>query len=248
MSEKIEVIGVRFKEVGKVYYFDPEGEKFSIGDRVIVETSRGIECGEVAADNRFVTEDKVVMPLKKVLRFATAEDLKHVEENDQLEKQAFEKCLVKISEHGLDMKLVDVEYSFDSSKILFFFTSGGRVDFRELVKDLASVFRTRIELRQIGVRDSAKLVGGLFGQTYPDAVLLRALHAEQGKQCHGKEHHEDTKLHIGIHGETLEHQRVVVAHIIIPALFVHVHWIFAQHILATDVEGLGLVRVISAEV
>ncbi|MBQ7874683.1 MAG: stage 0 sporulation family protein, partial [Oscillospiraceae bacterium] len=161
MSEKIEVIGVRFKEVGKVYYFDPEGEKFSIGDKVIVETSRGTECGEVAADNRFVSEEKVVMPLKKVLRFATAEDLKHVEENDILEKQAFDKCLVKIAEHGLDMKLVDVEYTFDNSKIIFYFTADGRVDFRELVKDLAAIFRTRIELRQIGVRDEAKMMGGL---------------------------------------------------------------------------------------
>lgn len=161
MSEKIEVIGVRFKEVGKVYYFDPEGEKFSIGDRVIVETSRGTECGEVAADNRFVTEDKVVMPLKKVLRFATAEDLEHVAENEKLEKQAFEKCLVKIAEHKLDMKLVDVEYTFDNSKIIFYFTADGRIDFRELVKDLAAIFRTRIELRQIGVRDEAKMLGGL---------------------------------------------------------------------------------------
>ena len=161
MSEKIEVIGVRFKEVGKVYYFDPEGEKFSIGDRVIVETSRGTECGEVAADNRFVTEDKVVMPLKKVLRFATAEDLEHVKENEKLEKQAFEKCLLKIADHGLDMKLVDVEYTFDNSKIIFYFTADGRIDFRELVKDLAAIFRTRIELRQIGVRDEAKMLGGL---------------------------------------------------------------------------------------
>ncbi len=161
MNEKIEVIGVRFKEVGKVYYFDPDGEKFAIGDRVIVETSRGIECGEVAAGNRFVDEEKVVMPLKKVLRFATQEDLEHVKENEVLEKQAFEKCLVKISEHGLDMKLVDVEYTFDNSKVIFYFTADGRVDFRELVKDLAAIFRTRIELRQIGVRDEAKMLGGL---------------------------------------------------------------------------------------
>lgn len=158
---EIEVIGVRFKEVGKVYYFDPDGEKFSIGDKVIVETSRGTECGEVAADNRFVAEEKVVMPLKKVLRFATPEDLRHVEDNKILEKQAFEKCLVKIAEHELDMKLVDVEYTFDNSKVIFYFTADGRVDFRELVKDLAAVFRTRIELRQIGVRDEAKMMGGL---------------------------------------------------------------------------------------
>ncbi len=161
MSEKIEVIGVRFKEVGKVYYFDPSGEKFSIGDKVIVETSRGTECGEVAADNRFVAEDRVVMPLKKVLRFATQDDIRHVEENKVLEKQAFDKCLVKIAEHGLDMKLVDVEYTFDNSKIIFYFTADGRIDFRELVKDLAAIFRTRIELRQIGVRDEAKMLGGL---------------------------------------------------------------------------------------
>ncbi len=158
---EIEVIGVRFKEVGKVYYFDPDGEKFAIGDKVIVETSRGTECGEVAAGNRLVPEEKVVMPLKKVLREATPEDLHHVEENEILEKQAFEKCLGKIAEHKLDMKLVDVEYTFDNSKVIFYFTADGRVDFRELVKDLAAVFRTRIELRQIGVRDEAKMMGGL---------------------------------------------------------------------------------------
>ena len=161
MSKQIEVIGVRFKEVGKVYYFDPNGEKYAIGDRAIVETSRGIECGEVAADNRFVDEEKVVMPLKSALRHATEEDLAHVEENAALEKQAFAKCEEKIAVHGLDMKLVDVEYTFDNSKIIFYFTADGRVDFRELVKDLASVFRTRIELRQIGVRDEAKMMGGL---------------------------------------------------------------------------------------
>ena len=161
MSKQIEVIGVRFKEVGKVYYFDPNGEKYAIGDRAIVETSRGIECGEVAADNRFVDEDKVVMPLKSALRHATEDDIARVEENARLEKQAFAKCEEKIAAHGLDMKLVDVEYTFDNSKIIFYFTADGRVDFRELVKDLAAVFRTRIELRQIGVRDEAKMMGGL---------------------------------------------------------------------------------------
>ncbi len=161
MSKQIEVIGVRFKEVGKVYYFDPNGEKYAIGDRAIVETSRGIECGEVAADNRFVDEEKVVMPLKSALRHATEDDIARVEENARLEKQAFAKCEEKIAAHGLDMKLVDVEYTFDNSKIIFYFTADGRVDFRELVKDLAAVFRTRIELRQIGVRDEAKMMGGL---------------------------------------------------------------------------------------
>lgn len=161
MSKQIEVIGVRFKEVGKVYYFDPNGEKYAIGDRAIVETSRGIECGEVAADNRFVDEEKVVMPLKSALRHATEDDIARVEENARLEKRAFAKCEEKIAAHGLDMKLVDVEYTFDNSKIIFYFTADGRVDFRELVKDLAAVFRTRIELRQIGVRDEAKMMGGL---------------------------------------------------------------------------------------
>ena len=161
MSKQIEVIGVRFKEVGKVYYFDPNGEKYAIGDRAIVETSRGIECGEVAADNRFVDEEKVVMPLKSALRHATEDDIARVEENARLEKQAFAKCEEKIAAHGLDMKLVDVEYTFDNSKIIFYFTADGRVAFRELVKDLAAVFRTRIELRQIGVRDEAKMMGGL---------------------------------------------------------------------------------------
>lgn len=161
MSKQIEVIGIRFKEVGKVYYFDPNGEKYAVGDRAIVETSRGIECGEVATGNHLVDAEKVVMPLKSALRHATEEDLAHVEENAALEKQALAKCEEKVAAHGLDMKLVDVEYTFDNSKIIFYFTADGRVDFRELVKDLASVFRTRIELRQIGVRDEAKMMGGL---------------------------------------------------------------------------------------
>lgn len=161
MSQQIEVIGVRFKEVGKVYFFDPDSLSYSLGDRVIVETVRGVECGEVAAENHFVDEEKVVMPLKKALRHATTEDLRHLEENALLEQQAIGKCEEKIAARGLDMKLVDVEYTFDNSKIIFYFTADGRVDFRELVKDLASVFHTRIELRQIGVRDEAKMIGGL---------------------------------------------------------------------------------------
>lgn len=161
MSEKIEVIGVRFKEVGKVYYFDPDGVKYDIGDRVIVETSRGMECGEVAADNRFVDEERVVPPLKKVIRMANEEDLERLKANRAYEEQAIKKCEEKVAARGLDMKLVGAEYAFDGSKIIFYFTADGRVDFRELVKDLAAAFRTRIELRQIGVRDEAKMLGGL---------------------------------------------------------------------------------------
>lgn len=155
------VIGVRFKEVGKVYYFDPDGQELKKGDAVIVETARGIECGEVAMENRDVPDESIVQPLKKLLRLATEEDKKHVAENKLHEKTAFEICNRKIAAHKLEMKLVDVEYTFDNSKILFYFTADGRVDFRELVKDLAGVFRTRIELRQIGVRDEAKMLGGL---------------------------------------------------------------------------------------
>lgn len=156
-----EVIGVRFKEVGKIYYFDPDGIQFTLGQRVIVETSRGVECGEVAMANRQITDSEIVKPLKKVMRPATEADLQQVESNRQKEEQAFEVCAKKIEEHKLDMKLVDVEYTFDNNKILFYFTADGRVDFRELVKDLAAVFRTRIELRQIGVRDEAKMLGGI---------------------------------------------------------------------------------------
>jgi cell fate regulator YaaT (PSP1 superfamily) len=156
-----EVVGVRFKNVGKVYYFDPDGNQLKKGDQVIVETARGVECGEVAMENRTVSDEEIVQPLKKLIRIATTEDLKRVEENHKKEKNAFQICLRKIAAHKLEMKLVDVEYTFDNSKILFYFTADGRVDFRELVKDLASVFRTRIELRQIGVRDEAKMLGGL---------------------------------------------------------------------------------------
>ena len=156
-----EVIGVRFKNVGKVYYFDPDGNTLKQGDMVIVETARGIECGEVAMENRQISDDGIVQPLKKLIRVATKDDLKKMEENAAKEKSAFAVCLKKIAAHKLEMKLVDVEYTFDNTKILFYFTADGRVDFRELVKDLASVFRTRIELRQIGVRDEAKMLGGL---------------------------------------------------------------------------------------
>ena len=156
-----EVIGVRFKEVGKVYYFDQNGIQMKKGDMAIVETARGVECGEVAMENREIEDKDIVHPLKKMIRKATQGDLKKVEENRKKERHAFEICEKKILDHKLEMKLVDVEYTFDNNKILFYFTADGRVDFRELVKDLASVFRTRIELRQIGVRDEAKMMGGL---------------------------------------------------------------------------------------
>lgn len=155
------VIGVRFKEVGKVYYFDPDGLTLKKGEKVIVETVRGIECGEVAMDNREISDEEIVKPLKKLIRIATPEDVETVKENKKKEKEAFDICQKKIMAHGLDMKLVDVEYTFDGGKILFYFTADGRVDFRDLVKDLAGVFRTRIELRQIGVRDESKMLGGL---------------------------------------------------------------------------------------
>ena len=156
-----EVIGVRFKEVGKVYYFDPGNQKLHLGDTVIVETARGIECGKIAMENKVVNDEDIVHPLKKLVRKATKEDFKRLEENKRKEKEALKICEKKVADHGLEMKLVDVEYTFDNSKILFYFTADGRVDFRALVKDLASVFRTRIELRQIGVRDESKMLGGL---------------------------------------------------------------------------------------
>lgn len=156
-----EVIGVRFKEVGKVYTFDPIGMQIEAGTSVIVETARGVECGTVALSNHEVPEEDIVAPLKPIIRIATEEDLKTIEKNRELEKKAFDTCQEKIEKHNLEMKLIDVEYTFDGKKILFYFTADGRVDFRELVKDLAAVFKTRIELRQIGVRDEAKMVGGL---------------------------------------------------------------------------------------
>ena len=155
------VIGVRFKEVGKIYYFDPDQKDYSLGELVIVETARGVECGTVAIANKEVADESIVKPLKKVVRSANKEDLRRMEENRQKEKRAYRICQEKINANKLEMKLVGVEYAFDNSKILFYFTADGRVDFRELVKDLASVFRTRIELRQIGVRDEAKMLGGL---------------------------------------------------------------------------------------
>ncbi len=157
-----EVVGIRFKEVGKVYYFDPDGMQFKKGDRAVVETARGVECGEIAMENREVDDSEIVKPLKRIVRPANENDLRVVRENREKEKKAFGICEEKIRAHNLDMKLVDVEYTFDGGKILFYFTADGRVDFRELVKDLAGVFRTRIELRQIGVRDESKMVGG-FG-------------------------------------------------------------------------------------
>ena len=156
-----EVIGVRFKKVGKVYYFDPCGIQVEKGQFAIVETARGIEYGEVVMSNRMVEDDKIVKPLKQLQRLANEQDRKIVAENEKMEKEAFSVCEEKIRAHNLEMKLVTVEYTFDRGKILFYFTADGRIDFRELVKDLASVFRTRIELRQIGVRDEAKMLGGL---------------------------------------------------------------------------------------
>ena len=155
------VVGVRFRNVGKIYYFNPKNYKVKVGDHVIVETARGVEYGRVVLEPRSVKEDEVVHPLKEVLRVATKEDEDHEAENRQKEKEAFRICKKKIREHGLDMKLIDAEYTFDNNKVLFYFTADGRIDFRELVKDLASVFKTRIELRQIGVRDETKMVGGI---------------------------------------------------------------------------------------
>ena len=157
----VEVVGVRFRRSGKVYYFDPHGIKLEKGAFVIVETARGPEYGEVWMPNRHVTEQSIVQPLRHIVRIATEADAAHHENNRLREKEAFDICQEKITKHGLEMKLVEAQYTFDNSKLLFYFTSAGRVDFRELVKDLASVFRTRIELRQIGIRDEAKLLGGL---------------------------------------------------------------------------------------
>ncbi|HJI56821.1 MAG TPA: stage 0 sporulation family protein [Oscillospiraceae bacterium] len=155
------IIGVKFKGAGKVYYFDPDEAILNAGDYVVVETSRGIECGTVTFGNREINDDGLNRPLKKIIRPATAEDIAHLEGNRKKEEKAYGICLKKIIEHNLKMKLVTVEYTFDNNKILFYFTADGRVDFRELVKDLAGIFRTRIELRQIGVRDESKMLGGL---------------------------------------------------------------------------------------
>ena len=155
------VIGVRFKKAGKVYYFDPDGLEISTDDHVIVETVRGLEYGDVVIGKREIDESDIKHPLKKVIRVASLDDKIQNEENKYKAKKAYGICAEKITKHELEMKLIDVEYTFDGSKIIFYFTAEGRVDFRELVKDLASVFRTRIELRQIGVRDEAKLLNGI---------------------------------------------------------------------------------------
>ena len=157
----VTVIGVRFRNVGKIYYFDPTGFELKVGDKVIVETARGLEIGTVLLAAREVSEESIVSPLKGIERIATEKDVEHARENTKKEKEACKVCKEKILKHELDMKLVGAEYTFDNKKLLFYFTSEGRVDFRELVKDLAAVFRTRIELRQIGVRDEAKILGGL---------------------------------------------------------------------------------------
>ena len=156
-----DVVGVRFKKAGKIYYFDPNGLIIPDGEFVIVETVRGIEFGKVVINKKQVDEHDIVLPLKKVLRIAEEKDKAIVSENKQAATEAYEVCVQKVVEHNLDMKLVDVEYTFDRSKVIFYFTADGRIDFRELVKDLASIFRTRIELRQIGVRDEAKMLGGI---------------------------------------------------------------------------------------
>ena len=157
----VKIIGVRFKPVGKIYYFDPMDFDIKKGGHVIVETARGIEFGEVVIEPRMLSDEEVQKPLKEVIRIADENDIKRYNENRENEKRAFKICLGKIAKHKLDMKLIDVEYAFDGNKILFYFTAEGRVDFRDLVKDLANVFRTRIELRQIGVRDEAKMLGSV---------------------------------------------------------------------------------------
>ena len=157
----VEIIGINFREAGKIYYFSPSGLSFRVGDRVIVETTRGIEMGTVKVANKTVDSSEIVTPLKSVMRKATEEDLKHDRENHEREMDAAIVCKRKIREHKLEMSLVAVEYTFDNSKLIFYFTCESRVDFRELVRDLASTFRTRIELRQIGIRDEAKMMGGL---------------------------------------------------------------------------------------
>lgn len=180
----IKVVGVRFKKAGKIYYFDPDKKYIKDEDYVVVETARGIEFGQVVVGPKMVSEEEIIQPLKKVLRLATEEDIRINSENKQKEKEAFELCVKKIEEHQLEMKLVDIEYTFDNNKVIFYFTADGRIDFRELVKDLAAIFRTRIELRQIGVRDEAKMIGGLgpcgrtmccstfLGEFYPVSIKM----------------------------------------------------------------------------
>ena len=154
------IIGVRFKKLGKIYFFNPKNLKVRKGTKVIVETAQGEEYGEVVIPNRFIDDEKIIAPLKKVIRIANGRDHRHFEEGRRKEKEAFDVCQKKIKEHHLEMTLTDVEYKFDNSKILFYFTANGRIDFRELVKDLAAIYKTRIELRQIGVRDEVKRIGG----------------------------------------------------------------------------------------
>ncbi|MBQ9757375.1 MAG: stage 0 sporulation family protein [Clostridia bacterium] len=174
-----EVIGVKFNKVGKVYYFDPKEYKLNIGDGVVVKTSRGLEFGFVAIKNTEVDDKEIVTPLKPIVRPATKADFERLEKNKEKEKEAFEIALTKIQEHGLNMKLVNTEYTFDGSKILFYFTADGRIDFRELVKSLASVFKTRIELRQMGVRDEAKTLGaiGICGRPLCCSTFLNDFHS-----------------------------------------------------------------------
>lgn len=155
------IVGVRFKPAGKIYHFNPAGHDIKKGDHVIVETARGIEMGEVCVGIKEISPESLTKPLKDVIRVATEEDIKRVSENKEKEKEAFSICAEMIKQHGLDMKLVETEYTFDRTKVLFYFTSDGRVDFRELVKDLATRFRVRIELRQIGIRDESKMVGSI---------------------------------------------------------------------------------------
>ena len=157
----IKVIGVRFRTAGKIYFFDPLNFDIKKGDHVIVETARGIEFGTVMSGVKEVTDDEVIQPLKPVIRIATTKDVEQEAENKRKEKEAYRICLEKIRENGLEMKLIDAEYTFDNNKVLFYFTADGRIDFRELVKDLAAIFKTRIELRQIGVRDETKMMGGI---------------------------------------------------------------------------------------
>ncbi len=156
-----QIIGVRFRDAGKTYYFEPAGHTLSVGDLVVVETARGMECGTVSIPNRNVEDETITQPLKPVVRLANDEDKKQLRENEERRRRAMQLCRERIEAHKLDMNLVDAEYSFDNTKLLFYFTADGRVDFRELVKDLASLFHLRIELRQIGVRDEAKMLGGL---------------------------------------------------------------------------------------